>query len=149
MDNSAYNLRPSHRRHKTGKNFNFAFILIIWLVLLLVLNFFLYFNKKRNEFKEKRKEIASLEKEITQLEEKKTRLEREIYYLNTDKGIEDIARKKLGLVKKNEIAVIILDEKNRKPQYNSADNKENKNKASNGKSKGFIDKILKFLHIIK
>jgi len=149
MENySQENLRPSRRKSK-DKKFTVSHFLIIWLIALFVLNFFLYFNKKKNEFKEKTKEIVTLEAEIMQLKQKKSSLEQEIYYLNTDKGIEDTARKKLGLVKKNEIAVIVLDEKNRKIENFEDLKKDDAKKSVNTKPKGIVDKILKFLHIIK
>lgn len=148
-DYSHENLRPSRKKINSGKKFTFSHILIIWLIVLFVFNFFLYFTKKKNEYKEKRKEIIALENNIAELKQKKTALEQEIYYLNTDKGIEEMARKKLGLVKKKEIAIVVLDEKNRKIESFDNIKKDDAPKAADNKPKGLIDKILKFLHIIK
>lgn len=150
MEEYPTNLKPSRKGKNSNKKLTFSHILIIWLIALFVLNFFMYFNKKRNEYKEKLKQITALENEVRQLKQKKTNLEAEIYYLNTDKGIEEVARKKLGLVKKKEIAIIVLDEKNRKIENFNTNKKENENLSSiNNKPKSFIDKILKFFHIIK
>lgn len=149
MENySQENLRPSRKKMR-DKKFTVSHVLIIWLIALFVLNFLLYFNKKKTEYEEKTKQIAALELEIMQLKQKKSTLEQEIYYLNTDKGIEDMARKKLGLVKKNEIAVIVLDEKNRKIENFDNTKKDEVKKTVDAKPKGIVDKILKFLHIIK
>ncbi|MFH1452414.1 MAG: septum formation initiator family protein [Armatimonadota bacterium] len=148
MEKYSSELKPSPRRRKKEKKFTFSYFVIIWLIALLVLNFILLKYKRKNDFKEKRQEIITLQNEINELEGKKKKLEQEIYYLNTDRGIEDMARKKLGLVKKDEIAIVVLDEKNRKVNYEDSYKEENTQSSSiDNKPEGIIDKILKFLHI--
>ena len=67
---------------------------------------------KSAEYNAKLAEIKILQQEKEKLEEENEILQSKIEYLKTEKGIESVAREKLGLVKPSEIAFIVVNDKN-------------------------------------
>lgn len=56
----------------------------------------------QSQLQEKTAEEAALAGEVTAMEQENQRLQQAIDNLDTDEGVEAVARQKLGLVKKNE-----------------------------------------------
>ena len=56
----------------------------------------------QSQLQEKNAEADILSSQVTALEQENQRLEQAIAELDTDEGVEAVARQKLGLVKKNE-----------------------------------------------
>lgn len=104
----SWDLKPSRKSSKTKMRFSFSQLLILWLIFLLGINFFLYFNKRKAEYKSKKQQIVQLEQEIAKLKSKEIELSKESYNLKTREGIEKIARERLGLVKPDELPFVIV-----------------------------------------
>ena len=67
---------------------------------------------KSAEYNAKLAEIKILQQEKEKLEEENEILQSKIEYLKTEKGVESVAREKLGLVKPSEIAFVVVNDKN-------------------------------------
>lgn len=71
------------------------FVLVAYAAVTLV--------SLQSQLQEKNAEADALAGEITAMEQENQRLEQAIENLDSDEGVEAVARQKLGLVKKNEI----------------------------------------------
>lgn len=71
------------------------FVLIAYAAVTLV--------SLQSQLQEKNAEADALSGQVTAMEQENRRLEQAIENLDTDEGVEAVARQKLGLVKKNEI----------------------------------------------
>jgi len=67
---------------------------------------------KSSEHNARLAEIRSLQKENEMIEEENEKLQQKVEYLKTDKGVESVAREKLGLVKPSEIAFVVVNDRN-------------------------------------
>lgn len=72
------------------------------LILVLVAYAAVTLVTLQNQLQDKNAEAAALSGQVTALEQENQRLEQAIDQLDTDEGVEAVARQKLGLVKKNE-----------------------------------------------
>lgn len=115
--------------------------LIFSLILFLGINFFIFYNKNKKEINLKKTEVLNLEKEIADLRRKNEILKREIYFLNTDQGIESAAREKLGLAKPKEI-IFLLHNKKKAPLFPKK--AEVKNNFENENKTGWLNKLKSF-----
>ena len=78
----------------------------LWIklvILVLVVYATVTLVSLQSQIANKREEIAELEKSIAAAEQEKLRLEDAIANMDTDEGVEEIARSKLGLVSPGEI----------------------------------------------
>lgn len=83
-------------------------LITIGVFFLVFYAFNAAYKQKKLEYKEKLTQVSQLEQEITKLEKENKELKREINYLNTNEGVEAIAREKLGLIKPKEIAFVVV-----------------------------------------
>lgn len=72
------------------------------LVLVLVIYAAVTLVSLQGQLQEKNAEADALAGQVTAIEQENQRLEQAIENLDTDEGVEAVARQKLGLVKKNE-----------------------------------------------
>ena len=72
------------------------------LILVLVAYAAVTLVRLQAQLQEKNAEAEVLSGQVTALEQENQRLEQAIDTLDTDEGVEAVAREKLGLVKKNE-----------------------------------------------
>ena len=72
------------------------------LVLVLVVYAAVTLVSLQSQLQEKNAQANALVGEVTAIEQENQRLEQAIDNLDTDEGVEAVARQKLGLVKKNE-----------------------------------------------
>jgi cell division protein FtsB len=85
-------------------------LLTPFVATLLVFAFaWTYYPVARVQYREMRQE-AELESELAQLQVRNARLQREVDRLKTPEGIEDTARTSLGLIKKGEHAVVVVQD---------------------------------------
>lgn len=78
----------------------------LWIklvILVLVVYATVTLVSLQSQIANKREEIAELEKSIAAAEQERLRLEDAIANMDTDEGVEEIARSKLGLVSPGEI----------------------------------------------
>lgn len=78
----------------------------LWIklvILVLVVYATVTLVSLQSQIAAKREEMAELEKSIAAAEQEKLRLEDAIANMDTDEGVEEIARSKLGLVSPGEI----------------------------------------------
>lgn len=132
-------LRKKKRSRQRSFGFAFQFV-ILWLIVLLGVNFFLFFNKKGVEYRQKKEEIVKLQDQIIKLQQEKASMFKKAFFLNTKEGIEKIAREKIGLVKPNELAFVIVS-----PFCKTDDNKEVTNLQKIIKKQNWFDRFLKNL----
>ena len=91
----------------------FLFLIIGTIVSFLISFFFIKsYMVKSAEYNAKLAEIKILQQEKEKLEEENEILQGKIEYLKTEKGVESVAREKLGLVKPSEIAFVVVNDKN-------------------------------------
>ncbi|MBR0518667.1 septum formation initiator family protein [bacterium] len=92
----------------------FLLFLILGTIVSFLISFFFIksYMVKSAEYNAKLAEIKILQQEKEKLEEENEILQSKIEYLKTEKGIESVAREKLGLVKPSEIAFIVVNDKN-------------------------------------
>ncbi len=86
---------------------------LISLLLLLALavvgyNFYFLCARKQAAHEAKLTEIDRLESELAVLEQQNKILVERVAYLRTDDGVEEVAREKLGLVRKDEVAFVVV-----------------------------------------
>ena len=72
------------------------------LVLVLVVYAAVTLVRLQGQLQEKNAQADVLAEEVSVMEQENQRLEQAIENLDTDEGVEAVARQKLGLVKKNE-----------------------------------------------
>lgn len=72
------------------------------LIVVLVIYAAVTLVQLNTQLQEKNAEADVLSGQVTALEQENQRLEQAIEDLDTDEGVEAVAREKLGLVKKNE-----------------------------------------------
>ena len=72
------------------------------LIVVLVIYAAVTLVQLNTQLQEKNAEADVLSGQVTTLEQENQRLEQAIEALDTDEGVEAVAREKLGLVKKNE-----------------------------------------------
>ncbi len=70
--------------------------------------FYQNYTQKQLEYEKKEAQLQKIEAEITAVENENKQLRREIAHLNTKEGVEEIAREKLGLIKPQEIAFVVI-----------------------------------------
>lgn len=86
---------------------------LISLLLLIALgvvgyNFYFLCARKQQAYEAKLTEIDQLESEIAVLKQHNNLLTERVSYLGTDAGVEEVAREKLGLVRKDEVAFVVV-----------------------------------------
>ncbi len=86
---------------------------LISLLLLVALaavgyNFYFLCARKQAAHEAKLTEIDRLESELAVLEQQNKILTERVAYLRTDAGVEEVAREKLGLVRKDEVAFVVV-----------------------------------------
>ncbi len=97
--------------HVEERNLNF--IMAIFLLVLLVpilTKFFFAYSEKKASYEAKLHQKRRLEAELKRLQDKNNSLKERKAFLNTPEGIEEVARRKLGMVKENEISFIVKEE---------------------------------------
>jgi len=77
-------------------------------VAVLVVFAWTYYPVARVQYRETR-EKARLSAELTSLKARNDRLRKQVERLKTPEGVEDYARSQLGLVKKGEHVVVVVD----------------------------------------
>jgi len=70
--------------------------------------FYQNYTQKEMEYAQKEAQLKKLETEMTAIENENKQLRKEIAHLNTKEGVEEIAREKLGLIKPQEIAFVVI-----------------------------------------
>ena len=86
---------------------------LISLLLLIALgivgyNFYFLCARKQANYEAKLEETDRLESEIAVLKQQNKILSERVNYLKTDAGVEEVAREKLGLVRKDEVAFVVV-----------------------------------------
>lgn len=86
---------------------------LISLLLLVALgfvgyNFYFLCARKQAAYEAKLAENDRLESEIAVLKQQNKILSERVSYLGTDAGVEEVAREKLGLVRKDEVAFVVV-----------------------------------------
>lgn len=90
------------------------FVITVILVIVIIAGFNFYQNMvKLNKIESK---IEKIELQIAKSEAKQKELEAKIKNSNNDEYIEEVAREKLGLVKKGEKVFIPVEKKNSEPK---------------------------------
>lgn len=80
-------------------------VAVLFVALMLGLS---YYPAARVQYREVRQK-AQLETELARLKQRNERLRQQVARLKTPEGIEDLARTRLGLVKKGENLAVIVD----------------------------------------
>lgn len=107
-----------YKEHKKEKNSTklkrFLLFLVFGTLISFLLSFFFIksYMVKSSEHNARLAEIRSLQKENEMIEEENEKLQQKVEYLKTDKGVESVAREKLGLVKPSEIAFVVVNDRN-------------------------------------
>ena len=104
-----------HKKERTLTKFKrFLLFLILGTIVSFLISFFFIksYMVKSAEYNAKLAEIKILQQEKEKLEEENEILQSKIEYLKTEKGVESVAREKLGLVKPSEIAFVVVNDKN-------------------------------------
>ena len=89
---------------------------------------------KSSEHNARLAEIRNIQSENEKIEEENEKLQQKVEYLKTNKGVESVAREKLGLVKPSEIAFVVVNDKNNS-KTNSKNNLDKKSGKISSKSK--------------
>ncbi len=79
-----------------------------------------YYPVARVQYRETR-EQQRLAAELSSLEARNARLRKEVERLKTPEGVEDYARSQLGLVKRGENVVVVVDGKAKRPATQTAE----------------------------
>ncbi|MFP4498805.1 MAG: septum formation initiator family protein [Vulcanimicrobiota bacterium] len=114
------------KEFKGPKEVNLGFLLAVLFVCIVIpiaTHFYNLAQVKKAEHGNILKEEKVIQVEVNRLEIEKKKMEEERDYLKTPRGIEEIARNKLGLIKKKEIPIII-DEKDELDTKDSIKTKE-------------------------
>lgn len=104
------------------------FILMICIFLPIGMKFYNAYLEKRMDYMKKVEEEKALRQEINQLAGKNLEMKKQVNFLKSDVGVEEVARNKLGLIKRGEIPFIVTPcrEGNATTNINSIKKKENK-----------------------
>lgn len=99
-----------HTDNTQEKNLRFTFvhIVIIGAIFFIFYAMSVCYSQKKIEYQEKLIQQKQIEQEIEILEKDNRKLKSKIAFLNTDEGVEGIAREKLGLIKPKEIAFVVI-----------------------------------------
>lgn len=82
------------------------FMIVVLLVLLALIGFsYKVFNDKNDEYAKKLERIDDLEEQIATEEARQKQLKKQENHVTTDEDIEAIARRELGLIKRDEIVI--------------------------------------------
>jgi cell division protein FtsL len=85
-----------------------AYVVLGTLLFFSTTVFTTNYNRKKAEHREKIVQVGQVQQEIGQLEEENKALKKEISFLKTNGGVEEVAREKLGLIKPQEIAFVVI-----------------------------------------
>lgn len=119
--------------------------LVVWMMFLLGLNLFVFTNKKGGDYIQKKKEISRLKEDIVLYQQKKANIQKHIQYLNSDEGIEKLARDKIGLVKPGELAfIVVTPKKENTPKETCNIENEQKIKAKSANERTWFKNIINF-----
>lgn len=104
--------RKEDARKKTGGgNFRRLAIFSAVAVLLAFISVFVFvknYHLKSEQYQEKLAAIEAMEKDNQKLARENERLKQQVEYLQTKSGVESVAREKLGFVKPEEIAFVVV-----------------------------------------
>jgi cell division protein FtsB len=83
---------------------------LVVLGMLVVISYNLYFvcHLRQIEYESKLAELQDLRQQMYLAEFSNHQLEARVAHLRTDAGVEEVAREKLGLVRKNEVAYVVI-----------------------------------------
>jgi len=84
---------------------------VVFFIAFAACSVFIFYHnytQKQMEYAKKDEQLKKLETEIAAVENENKQLRREIGHLNTKEGVEEIAREKLGLIKPQEIAFVVI-----------------------------------------
>jgi len=96
--------KPAKKKADPGR----WWVLPVTAVAVLVVFAWTYYPVARVQYRETR-EKARLSAELTSLKARNDRLRKQVERLKTPEGVEDYARSQLGLVKKGEHVVVVVD----------------------------------------
>ncbi len=149
---------PNQQKDKRKKGgFPFIHIASCLFAVFILYSFNLSYNKKTGEYREKLTQVQQVNSEIVVLEKENKHLKEQVTHLNTNEGVEEIAREKLGLIKPDEIAFVVVSspspEAPAAPSSNSNDdtkmakNQELKKEIQKetAREEGWFQKILNFM----
>lgn len=95
-------------KRKTSSSSRFKLlVLVIGLAIVVAVGIKFYLGYQ--ELKAMDRKIASLKQDVKQLKEQKKELKAEIERVNSEEFVQQIARKKLGLIKEGEILYITVE----------------------------------------
>ena len=94
-------------------------VIAVILAFISVFVFVKNYALKMKEYKAKAAQLESMERDNQKLQLENVALKQQIVYLNTKNGVESVAREKLGLIKKSEVAFVVL--KNPKSKITSSE----------------------------
>ncbi|MDQ7821689.1 MAG: septum formation initiator family protein [Candidatus Eremiobacteraeota bacterium] len=86
----------------------FLFLIFSGLAFFAAYAFNLCYVQKKMEYELKLSQIQQVEQENERLQRENRELKKRIAYLNTKDGVESIAREKLGFIKPQEIAFVVI-----------------------------------------
>jgi cell division protein FtsL len=147
----------TQKETKKKKKFPFIHILSCLFAVFILYSFNANYARKTVEYKEKQTQVQQVGSEITDLEKENRDLKQQVSHLNTNEGVEEIAREKLGLIKPDEIAFVVVSSPT--PQSPAAqaatrnpDSKMDKNqelkkeiRKESAREEGWFKKILNFM----
>lgn len=108
---------------KNGKKIIYS-IIILTIFILLMARIFIIIKKDAEKLDKVNEKIAQTESDIDLLREKNIKLRKQIHMLKKGPYIEKIAREQLGMVKKDELALIKINESNENKEEKKEDNKK-------------------------
>ena len=85
-------------------------IVVLGAILLFVFNIFFNLYQGHQEIEKLEAEMNKLNQDIAELNSQTDKLEAKVEAVNSEQSIEEIARKELGLVKKDELLYVIVEE---------------------------------------
>jgi len=149
-------LEQQKDKKKKG-GFPLIHIMSCLFAVCILYSFNISYARKTVEYKEKLSQVQQVNNEITVLEKENRLLKQQVAHLNTNDGVEEIAREKLGLIKPDEIAFVVVSSPTPgAPAAPSAaardDNKMAKNQElkkeiqkETAREEGWFQKILNFM----
>lgn len=92
-------------------------IFLLFLCVLIPLGFKYYnaFHERRSEYTAKQEEEKKLQKKIAEMESKINEMKETKKHLETDAGVEEVARNKLGMIKPREIPFVVTPSRKDSP----------------------------------
>jgi cell division protein FtsL len=115
-----------------------AYVILGTLLFFSFTVFTTNYNRKKAEYGEKVAQVAQVKQEIAQLEEGNKSLKKEVSFMKTNEGVEEVAREKLGLIKPQEIAFVVISTPT--PQVHAAPSKTEHKQEDTTKLKKEIQK---------